>query len=140
MRALVAMMLVAGCYQPNDATCAGDADCTGGDVCAHTHECLPPAEVHAVTIRWTIDGAPASATTCAGISQLEVGYRVGFDEQTRLLFAPVPCDLGSFPNDKWPIDFDTALIYADGATGSSYQTGWIAPDPVANVAIDVRHP
>ena len=140
MRAAVLLLVIAGCYQPRGGTCTIDDDCAGGEICAHNHQCLPPEEVHAVTIHWTVGGAPASATTCAGISQLEVGYRIGFDEATRTLFAPVPCSAGSFPNDKWPIAYDTALIFADGAGSSTSQTGWIAPDPVASVTIDIQHP
>ncbi len=122
------------------AYCNQDFDCSGGDVCAHTHECLAPDQVHSVVIRWTIGGAAPDATTCNGISQLEVGYQIGFDPSTAEVFAPVACAEASFPNDKWPIAFDTAVVIADAPGNQTVQTTPIPADPMADVTVDVAHP
>jgi hypothetical protein len=140
MRALVLASLLwvaAGCPGPihDGQTCSSDADC-GGDVCAHDMQCFPADQVHAVTIRWTINGAPPSAATCAGISLFEVGYRIGFDDTTRVFYNPVPCAAGSFPNDKWPIAYDTALVAANAGIFDRP----IPPVASADVTVDVVAP
>ena len=56
------------------------------------------------------------------------------------MFVPVRCDLGAFPNDKWPTAFDTALIYAASGRGSTYQQAAIPAGPTVDVQIDVKTP
>jgi hypothetical protein len=137
---LIASPLAAACYsRDRGGYCTRDDDC-GGDVCAHTHECLPADQVHSVVIRWTIGGAAASAATCAGIAHLDVGYQVGADDRNRLLFSPVACEEGFFPNDKWPIDYDTAVVFALSGSGSTFQSAPIPSDAMADVTLDVQHP
>ena len=65
---MVALALAtAGCPRTFGDDCTTDDDCGGGHVCARNRQCLPPDQIDAVDIRWTVDGMAASATTCAGI-------------------------------------------------------------------------
>ena len=120
--------------------CTTDGDCPGGTICAHDDECLPPDQVHAVVIHWTIGGLPADATSCAGIMQMDVGYLVSQNMNEGDIFSPVACAEAEFPNDKWPIRFDTASVEADSASGSTSNTAPIPPDPSVDVTVDVPHP
>jgi hypothetical protein len=120
--------------------CTTDSQCPSGDICAHDDECLPPDQVHAVVIHWTISGQPPNTTTCAGIAQLDVGYLVSQNPNEGDIFSPVSCTEAAFPNDKWPIRFDTASVQADSANGSTTGLANIPPDPSVDVTVDVAHP
>jgi hypothetical protein len=120
--------------------CDPQTPCTGTDVCARTHECLAPDQVHSVTVHWTIGGQPASATTCAGISQLEVGYVDSGDSADQVVFAPVSCAEGAFPNDKWPTRYDQAFVTADAPGNASTSSAAIPSGDAVDVTIDVAHP
>jgi hypothetical protein len=138
---MVALALAAaGCPRTFGDDCTTDDDCGGGRVCARNRQCQPPDQVHAVNIRWTVDGVAADATSCAGIDQLEVGYQIGDDDTSRVVFVPVRCEIGAFPNDKWPTAYDTALIYAASPRGSTYQQAAIPPGPTADVFINILTP
>ena len=138
--AIAATALAAFPNPPDGAYCTADTDCGHGDVCAHSHECLPPSDVHSITIRWTIDHQPAKATSCAGIDHLDVGYEDSTDATSRILFSPVSCVEGLFPNDKWPIRFDTADVFAQGPGRSTSAYGTIPPDANVDLTVDVHHP
>lgn len=76
MRTLIALAcLLAGCdsYDPPVyGTCSTDSDC-GSDVCARSGECLASDAISPpVTFRWTINGQPATASTCAPHPQLHL--------------------------------------------------------------------
>jgi len=64
--------------------------------------------VRAVHVIWTVDGQPASATTCTAAPDLgvefldETGYHWGY--------APVPCMEGRFNIDKFPTSFVTVRL------------------------------
>jgi hypothetical protein len=120
--------------------CTSDSDCPGNTICAHDDECLPPDQVHAVVIHWTIGGQAPDATSCAGIAQLDVGYLVSQNQNEGDIFSPVSCTEAAFPNDKWPIRFDVASVQADSANGSTTNTAPIPPDPSVDVTVDVAHP
>lgn len=140
MRWALVLVALAACGGNDGAYCVADADCTGGDVCARTHECLPPDQIHSVKIHWTIGGQTPSTTACSPIQELEVGYSIGSDQSTEILFAPVMCIEGAFPNDRWPIRYDTAVVIALSANGSTQGFASIPPDPTVDVTIDVAPP
>jgi hypothetical protein len=118
MRRAVLAVLLVGCIQrqypptgddtwdppppppPNDP-CFGA--CLTTEVCARDGECLPPSEVRQVHLEWTVQGAPADATTCASHPDLFVDFIDDF--QDRFGFAPVPCIEGRFNVDKLPTRF-----------------------------------
>ena len=140
-RAALLLFAVAACGGGSDgAYCVADADCSGSDVCAHTHECLPPGEVHSVTIHWTISGQAPNATSCAGIDHLDVGYETSFDANDSIGFSPVMCIEGEFPNDKWPTRYDIADVAAYASGIARYGQATIPADPMVDVTVDVTHP
>ena len=136
-----AIVWLAACGAPSDGSyCTMDVECSGGNVCAHTHECLPPGQVHSVTIHWTIGGLAPNATSCAGIDHLDVGYENSSDATDQVLFSPVMCNEGEFPNDKWPTRYDIADVaaYASGVANTGQAA--IPSDPTVDVTVDVTHP
>ena len=66
----IGLTLLAGC--PSSSECERDFDCSGGQVCANTHECLSSSEVRGVEIRWTLYGQQASDATCGAIDHMEL--------------------------------------------------------------------
>jgi hypothetical protein len=97
-----------------------DNSCPGGEVCARDGECLPPSQVWAVHLTWTVQGAPADATTCASHPDLFVDFID--DSQDRFGFAPVPCVEGRFNVDKLPVRFDmTELGVEDSHMGTTME-------------------
>ncbi len=121
--------------------CMIDGDCSGGEVCAHTHECLSPDQVHSVTIHWTIGGQAPTAATCTGVDHLDVGYENSADATDQVLFSPVMCNEGEFPNDKWPTRYDIADVDAVSASSATtYGQNAIPSDPTVDVTVDVAHP
>jgi hypothetical protein len=104
MRAAAALVLalVAGCgggSGDDGSSCSSDSDCGGGNVCARDGSCWPSSEVHSIKVVWTINGQPASATTCSSFPDLFVNFE---SQTTDFGFAPVPCVAGEFPIDKLP--------------------------------------
>jgi hypothetical protein len=94
---------LAGC--PMTTTGPGGGDCTtdsqcGGEVCARSGECLARSEVRSVTVKWTVKGEAANATTCTH-PDLYLQFD-GADYGDTLGFAPVPCKQGQFFVDKLP--------------------------------------
>ncbi len=112
---LVVVVASAGCFETGNQ-CQRDFDCRGGDVCANTHECLGASEVYRVAVRWTVRGNPASATTCAGITSLEITV-VDDASSTTSSYAPVPCEIGIFTFDKLPVGFNRLTLTAYGSDG-----------------------
>ena len=142
-RAILIASLVsaaAACGPTEGEYCDDQIQCGSGMICAHTHECLAADEVHAVTIRWTIAHDAPNATACTGIAEMNVGYERTDDPTDRIVFAPVDCAAGSFPNDKWPVRYDLAYVTAIGAGNSTAGREPIPPDPNADVTVDVLHP
>lgn len=82
--------------------------CLSPDVCTRDNQCLPPDEVRAVHITWTVSGAPASPTSCAAAPDLLLdlhgpgGSSLGFE--------PVPCAEGKFTVDRLPTVYDTVEL------------------------------
>src|SRR3984885_15303382 len=99
--------------------CMVDTDCGSGQVCARTMECLPPSEVRAIKLSWTVGGAAASATTCAMIPDLIVRL---FDDahnedDNAWGYLPVQCDAGVFPIDKMPTRYINSELGIDADSG-----------------------
>jgi len=121
------------------ASCVTDADC-GGDVCTRTHECVPADQVRSVMLRWTIQGAAASANACttAGIDHLELSYIDDYDVD-KLTYSPVPCDEGQFLIDKLASRYDAAEITAIASGGRVWADVFTQLDgnPV-DVTLDLR--
>jgi len=86
---------------PGDCSVLG---CDADQVCTREGACLPPDQVRAVHVTWTVSGAAASATSCAGALDLELGLQGrgvgGFS------FAPVPCVEGAFTVDRLSKAYD----------------------------------
>ncbi|MEZ4404694.1 MAG: hypothetical protein R3B06_32040 [Kofleriaceae bacterium] len=139
MRALsiVPLVLAAACFSPTDGgTCGGDGDCGAGAVCTRIGECS--SQPYALRVTWTVNGAPASPTACAGIGRLELtvadpamgtGYTV----------APVPCPSGAFLYDKLPPNYTTVELTAlDQAGNAVDRVGGTAIGGAGVVALDLR--
>ncbi len=98
----------AGCF-PVANECDVDSDCETGS-CTRTHECVDGTLVDA-RLRWTIAGAPASETSCAGIDHLSIAFAEAGTGDRRS-YSPVPCALGMATYDKMPPRYDTVAINA----------------------------
>jgi len=85
--------------------CEADTQCTGGEVCARTERCYETSQIRAVHVTWTLNGMPASATTCRGSEDLQIFFQGTQSEDASLGFAPVPCVAGKYSIDKLPISF-----------------------------------
>lgn len=110
MRALLLVVLLAGCPGSSSGECVTDGDC-GSDVCARNGECLPASDVYPVRVSWTIRGMPATPTTCAQAPDFFIYFQSSNDS---FGFAPVPCNQGSFFVDKLPKRYTEVEIGADG--------------------------
>ena len=115
MRLLVfslGLALVGACGA-NDGVCKVDGDCPSDAVCARNSECLPPGEVRVVRVTWTVNGMPASDTTCSSFPDLYL-YFGGTQTNDTFGYSPVPCNAGLFTVDKMPRRFVSVEIGADG--------------------------
>lgn len=109
-RALAFVFLV-GCVHPSSSppgVCNGGAGCGADLVCTRDNQCLPPDEVRAVHVTWTVSGTPASPTSCAAAPDLLLDLRSR--SGPHLGFAPVPCAEGKFTVDRLPTDYDTVEL------------------------------
>lgn len=107
MTRALAFVFVVGCGSPSSAPpgeCHGGSGCRTDQVCTRDSQCLPPDQVRAVHVTWTVSGAPASATSCAAAPDLVLDLRSG--SGPNLGFEPVPCAEGKFTVDRLPTDYD----------------------------------
>ena len=114
---LALFALLAGCL-PQDSTggeCTTDRDCSGS-VCTRDEQCTPASEVRSVKLTWTVAGNPATAESCAGMSDLFVQLE-GESAIDVIGWAPVPCAQGQFNIDKLPTRFGIAELGIEGAVG-----------------------
>jgi hypothetical protein len=88
-----------GCLPQPVSECSNDSQC-GDDVCARTGECVARVNVREVTVKWTVNGSAADATSCAA-PDLYLQFE-GSEYGDTLRFAPVPCRAGSYTIDKLP--------------------------------------
>lgn len=112
MRAVLLLLAIggAGCFDTSNQ-CTLDDDCSGGSVCANTHDCVPAGTTTRVQIRWTVRGNAAGPDTCAPIPSLEIAV-LDDDSSDRAAFAPVPCAAGVYTFDKLPDHFDRVALTA----------------------------
>jgi hypothetical protein len=116
--ALALMAGLAGCSLTTNGTggeCQNDPQC-GEDVCARSGECLARSNIREVTIKWTVSGVAASATSCATHPDLYLQFD-GADYGDTLRFAPVPCRLGLFTIDKLPKRYVQVELGSEGGVG-----------------------
>ena len=133
MRSLALMLLFgAGCGGiGHDGDCHADNDCGGGNVCTRNSECLPPSEVRAARVTWTIRGMPANDMLCAPTPNFYVMF-AGTQLNDEFGFSPVPCKAGLFSIDKLPRRFVSVEIGVDGRFAEVK-----ALDAQGNVAFDL---
>ncbi|HVK89013.1 MAG TPA: hypothetical protein VM513_33060 [Kofleriaceae bacterium] len=134
MRSLAGLALaslLAGCPSTTGGECLNDPDCEGSEVCGRDGTCASSSSVRQVTVMWTVNGAPATMTSCAAHPDLFVTFHAGPGDT--LGYAPVPCFTGQFNIDKLPLRFTSAELGVDGSAMSSTKaiTG-------ATVAFDLR--
>ncbi len=122
MTRALAFVFVVGCASPSSLppgncggsscegvlVCGGDLMCGGDLVCTRDNLCLPPDQVRAVHVTWTVSGAPASPTTCAAAPDLVLDLRGQLGSS--LGFEPVPCAEGKFTVDRLSMDYDTVQL------------------------------
>jgi len=141
--ALALVVCLAGCSltsSGNGGECTSDAQC-GEEVCARTGECLPRASVRDVTVRWTVDGAPADTASCASRQDLYLQFD-GSDYGDTLRVAPVACSDGSGRISKLPKRYVRVELGTEGgasdvlpiSTGSSAAAG----DTAAQAQFDLH--
>ena len=122
MRALglIAIAGLAACFPPSTYDCDQDSECSSGEVCARTHECLTPGEVRSLRVRWTIDGQTDTVTECAAraIGDLTIVFSGGSGES--LTYTPVPCPGGLYFIDKLPLRFDQVELSGYAGDGTPY--------------------
>jgi hypothetical protein len=119
------VILLAGCPHTGTGECQVDSQCGDGLVCARGDDlCVSATEVRLVKAKWTVNGAVADMTTCAG-EELFIRFE-GIDSTDTLGFSPVPCFAGQYTIDKLPLRFvsvelgiengprDLAAIGSDG--------------------------
>ncbi len=92
--------------------CTSDTQCPTGDVCARTFECLPSSDVYAIHVSWTLQGQPASTTSCATAPNLDIDFTGS--NVTWWGYAPVPCVEGKFSIDKMPTGYTHVELVRDG--------------------------
>jgi len=92
-------------------------------VCARDGLCYPPEDIHAIHVSWTVGGAPANVSTCAGTPDLAIGF--ADDIGVWLGFAPVLCRGGRFTVDKAPRTYTRVEL---GPQGTSSPTSALIDD------------
>jgi hypothetical protein len=120
----VAAAVLAACGSSSSDKCTNDTSCGSGQVCARDGECLAPADVWSLKVTWTVNGMPASATTCAHAPDLELDFE-DFDLGDTFGYAPVPCAAGQFTIDKLPRRFDQVDLGTGGRYVSRPITGGV---------------
>ncbi len=112
MRAILLLVVLAGCPSSGGRTmCNVDSDC-GGEVCARDGECLPASQIYSVKTSWTIRGQMANATTCSATPDFYLQFD-GYDSYDVFGYEPVPCMAGQFTIDKLPTRFTVVEIGVD---------------------------
>jgi len=136
------LVMLAGCIGSSERPvepsgyCHGgdDSACDGSDVCARNGYCYAASAIRAVQVTWTINGAPADATTCSRTPNLEIDFHAetGDTAEDSLAFAPVPCVAGKFSIDKLPVSFVNVRLESRAVSGA----GTI--DASGALALDLR--
>jgi hypothetical protein len=116
--AIALMACLAGCslVTSTGGECVNDSQC-GDDVCARGGECMARSNVRSVMVRWTVDGVPATSTTCTSHPDLFLQFD-GTDYGDTLRFTPVVCRQGSFFVDKLPKRYQQVELGVEGSHGN----------------------
>jgi hypothetical protein len=122
--ALAAVLAIAGCVRSADEPCVDDADCDGL-VCARDGVCLGADEVRRVQVRWTVRGAAPDASSCAGITELELQLDDSAGGPSHR-YGQVPCPLGLFTIDTIGRRYDGVTLVGFDAAGSRVVRGTAA--------------
>jgi hypothetical protein len=94
--------------------CESDTACGTGNVCARDGECLAATDVRIIHVTWTVNGQPASASTCSTSPGLDITFLGNGAEGTdQFGFAPVPCMEGKFTVDKMPTRYAEVALEPD---------------------------
>jgi hypothetical protein len=94
--------------------CSSDATCGTGYVCARDGECLSSTDVRIIHVSWTVNGQPATATSCSSHPGLDITFASSSaDAYDTFGFAPVPCMEGKFTVDKMPKRFVEVALEPD---------------------------
>jgi len=115
--------------------CRQDVDCSAGQTCARTHECISGTLVSA-RIAWTVNGqavSPASAEACtaANIDHLEVSFADG--NLGDVTYSPVECKLGQILFDKMPPRYYRVTVSAFTTSGGPYAADGSSLSPGENI-------
>ena len=115
---LALMACLAGCSLTSGTggECVNDSQC-GDDVCTRGGECMARSSVRSVMVKWTIEGAAASATTCDTHRDLYLQFN-GTDYGDSLRFEPVVCSQGSFFVDKLAKRYQQVELGIQGGAGT----------------------
>jgi hypothetical protein len=121
--AFALMACLAGCSlaSSSGAECHSDSQC-GDDVCANSGECMARSSVREFTVRWTLNGTAADASSCTTHPNLYLQFD-GADYGDSLRFAPVACRQGSFYVDKLPKRFVQVELGFEGGAGDVLSLG-----------------
>jgi hypothetical protein len=139
-RALLVVFFVGCAGGPSDTTaahCNSNVACEASLVCTRDGLCLPPEQVRAVHVNWTVRGAPASPTSCAAAPDLRLllSSRGGF----RLGFAPVPCAEGVFSVDRLPAEYDEVSISRASDLDTQKNAQGARIDAAGNAMLDLPY-
>lgn len=139
MTRALAVVFLLGCtgassssFPPDEGRGCNRSACAADLVCTRDGACLPPDQVRAIHVTWTLSGAAASTTSCAAAPDLELsldGRGVG-----GFTFAPVPCVEGQFTVDKLSTAYDRVELRAE-----SHGVQAVAIDASGNAALDLPY-
>jgi hypothetical protein len=104
---------------PDQTTCVIDLPCVGdiaGEVCSIAGTYLPPSEVETVNVTWTVNGQPASASSCNAIDFVNPLTVTLTDANASDLYvdADVQCAAGAFSASKVPTSAETVYVTYPG--------------------------
>ena len=134
MTRALAFVFLLGCVRPSSGPSDPCGRACGADlVCTRDGECLPPDEVRAVHISWTVSGAPASVTSCAAAPDLVLDLRGR--SGASFGFEPVPCAEGMFTVDRLSTDYDTVQL----GRASDRQLQHATIDAAGNASVDLPY-
>lgn len=102
---------------PRGRGCQGGLECPGDEVCARNDACLPPDQVRAVHVMWTVAGQPASVTGCAASRALRIRMNRVDGAERGVNWAPVPCEAGKFSVDRLPRSYDHVWLGRESGGG-----------------------
>jgi hypothetical protein len=132
MRALLVLVVLAGCGPSGPSGCKTDSQC-GGETCARDGSCLPASQIRMVKVTWTIRGQIATATTCGmspATTNMELIFSTG-DFGMQFGYEPVPCVEGQFTIDKIPTAY--SYVEMDSAAGQTLASATIQADNTAKL-------